>query len=61
MNRSFVIIVLPPIAVFFGWLWLFHHFGLALQPYQFVGAGVVVAAVILVYWLQRRKSSRRSR
>lgn len=60
MNRSFVIIILPPIAVFIGWLWLFHHFQLALQPYQFVGAGVVVAAVVLFNWWHRRKSSRRA-
>jgi hypothetical protein len=60
MNRSFVIVILPPIAVFIGWLWMFHHLKLALQPYQFIGAAALFAAVVLVYWLGKRKSARRA-
>ena len=58
MNRSFLLVILPPIAVFIGWVWLFRHFHLAIQPFQFIVAAVVIAAVIFVFWRDRRKSSR---
>jgi len=62
MNRSFLIIILPAIAVGLGYLFMFHWLGFALEPFRFVGAGIVViAAVILVQRRQRRKAPRGSR
>jgi len=62
MNRSFLIIILPAIAVGLGYLFMFHWLGFALEPFRFVGAGlVVVAAVILVQRRQRRKAQRGNR
>jgi ABC-type spermidine/putrescine transport system permease subunit II len=61
MNRSFLIVILPAIAVGLGYLLMFHWMGFALEPFRFVGAAVVViAAVILVQRRQRRKASRGS-
>jgi ABC-type spermidine/putrescine transport system permease subunit II len=60
MNRSFLIIILPAIAVGLGYLLVFRWLGFALDPFRFVGAGIVViAAVILVQRYQKRKASRR--
>jgi hypothetical protein len=62
MNRSFLIVILPAIAVAIGYLLLFHWRGLALDPFRFVGAAVVVvAAVLLVQRHERRKHSRGNR
>ncbi|HWX39366.1 MAG TPA: hypothetical protein VNY09_08980 [Candidatus Sulfotelmatobacter sp.] len=62
MNRSFLIVILPAIAVGIGYVFLFHWRGLALEPFRFVGAAViVVAAVILVQRHERRKHSRGNR
>ena len=62
MNRSFLIIILPAVAVGLGYILVFRWLGFALEPFRFVGAAVViVAAVILVQRRQRRKSSRGSR
>jgi ABC-type spermidine/putrescine transport system permease subunit II len=62
MNRSFLIVIVPAIAVGLGYLLMFHGLGLALEPFRFVGAAVlVVGAVILVQRHQRRKASRGSR
>jgi ABC-type spermidine/putrescine transport system permease subunit II len=62
MNRSFLIILLPAVAVGLGYLLMFHWLGFALEPFRFVGAAVViVAAVILVQRRQHRKASRGSR
>ena len=62
MNRSFLIIVLPAVAVGVGYLLVFHWLGFAIEPFRFVGAAVVIAAaVILVQRRQRRKTSRGSR
>jgi ABC-type spermidine/putrescine transport system permease subunit II len=62
MNRSFLIIILPAIAVGLGYLFMFHWLGYALEPFRFVGAAiVVVAAVILVQRRKRRKISPGSR
>ena len=62
MNRSFLIVILPAIAVGLGYLFVFHWLGFALEPFRFIGAAVViVAAVILVQRRQRRKAPRGSR
>ena len=62
MNRSFLIIILPAVAVGLGYLFMFHWLGYALEPFRFVGAAiVVVAAVILVQRRKRRKVSPGSR
>lgn len=62
MNRSFLIIILPAIAVGLGYLFIFHWLGFTLEPLRFLGAAlVIVAAVILVQRRQRRKAPRGSR
>jgi ABC-type spermidine/putrescine transport system permease subunit II len=62
MNRSFLIIILPAIAVGLGYIFVLRWLGYELEPLRFVVAGVVtVAAVVLVQRYQRRKASRRSR
>jgi ABC-type spermidine/putrescine transport system permease subunit II len=62
MNRSFLIVILPAIAVGLGYLFVFHWRGVALEPFRFVGAAVVVvAAILLVQRQQRRKAQRGSR
>ena len=55
MNRSFLIIILPALAVGLGYIFMFHWLGFALEPFRFVGAAIVIiAAVILVQRRQRR-------
>jgi ABC-type spermidine/putrescine transport system permease subunit II len=62
MNRSFLIIIVPAIAVGFGYIFVLHWLGYQLEPFRFVLAGVVaIAAVLLVQRHQRRKAARRSR
>jgi ABC-type spermidine/putrescine transport system permease subunit II len=62
MNRSFLIIILPAIAVGLGYVLMFHWLGYALDPFRFVAAAIVtVAAVIFVHRRQRRKAQRGSR
>jgi ABC-type spermidine/putrescine transport system permease subunit II len=62
MNLSFVIIILPAIAVGLGYIFVLHWLGYQLEPFRFVMAGVVaIAAVLLVQRHQRRKAARRSR
>jgi hypothetical protein len=62
MNRSFLIIILPAIAVGLGYVLVLRWLGYELEPLRFVVAGLVaIAAVILVQRRQRRKASRRSR
>jgi ABC-type spermidine/putrescine transport system permease subunit II len=62
MNRSFLIIVLPAVAVGLGYIFMFHWLGFRLEPFRFLGAAVVIiAAVILVQRRQRRKAPRGSR
>lgn len=62
MNRSFLIVIVPAVAVAIGYLVLFHRRGLALDPFRFIGAAVlVVAAVFLVHRHERRKQSRGNR
>jgi ABC-type spermidine/putrescine transport system permease subunit II len=62
MNRSFLIVIVPALAVGLGYLLMFHWLGFALEPFRFVGAAIlIVAAVILVQRRQRRKATRGSR
>ena len=62
MNRSFLIILLPAVAVGLGYLFVFHWLRFALTPLPFIGAAVVLAAaVILVQRWQRRKTPRGNR
>ena len=59
MNRSFLIIIIPAIAVALGYFFVLRWLGYELEPFRFVMAGVMaVAAVIFVQWYQRRKASR---
>ena len=61
MNRSFLIVVLPAVAVGLGYLLMFHWLGFPLEPFRFVMAAIVViAAVILVQRRKHRKTSRGS-
>jgi ABC-type spermidine/putrescine transport system permease subunit II len=58
MNRSFLIIILPAIAVGLGYIFVLRWLGYELEPFRFVAAAVViVAAVILVQRRKRRKVS----
>lgn len=62
MNRSFLIVIVPALAVGLGYVLMFHWLGFALEPFRFVGAAVlIVGAVILVQRRQRRKATRGSR
>lgn len=62
MNRSFLIVILPALGVALGYLWLFHSRGLALDPFRFIGAAVVlVVAIFLVHRYHRRKAPRANR
>ena len=62
MNRSFLIIVLPAIAVGLGYIFVLRWLGYELEPFRFVAAGVVVvAAVVLVHRYQRRKDARKAK
>ena len=61
MNRSFLIIILPAIAVGIGYLLVLRWLGYQLEAFPFVMAGVaIIAAVILVQWRLRRKAGRRN-
>jgi ABC-type Fe3+ transport system permease subunit len=62
MNRSFLIIVLPAIAVALGYIFVLRWLGYEIEPFRFVAAGVVVvAAVVLVHRYQRRKAAGKTR
>lgn len=62
MNRAFLIVIVPAIAVGLGYLLMFHWLGFALEPFRFVGAAIlIVGAVILVQRRQRRKTTRGGR
>jgi ABC-type Fe3+ transport system permease subunit len=62
MNRAFLIIVLPAIAVGLGYIFVLRWLGYDLEPFRFLAAGLVtVAAVILVQRCQRRKGPGRGR
>jgi len=59
MNRGFLIVVVPAIAVGLGYLFMFHWLGFPLEPFRFLGAAILVAgAVVLVQRRQRRKAPR---
>ena len=59
MNRSFLVIILPAIAVGLGYVFMFHWLGYAIEPFRFVVAAIVVVAA--VFLVQRRKRGRASR
>jgi len=59
MNRSFLIIILPAIAVGLGYVFMFHWLGYTIEPFRFVVAAIVVVAA--VFLVQRRKRGRASR
>ena len=62
VNRAFLLILVPAIAVGLGYLFVMRRLGYALEPFRFVAAAVgVVAAVWLVQRHQKRKALRRSR
>ncbi|HVA93514.1 MAG TPA: hypothetical protein VNI36_01290 [Candidatus Dormibacteraeota bacterium] len=62
MNRSFLIVILPALAVGIGYVIVLHGLGYELEPLRFVIAGIVtLAAVLLVQRHQRRKNSHRGR
>jgi hypothetical protein len=62
MNRSFLIIVVPALAVALGYFFVLRWLGFELEPFRFVMAGLgAVAAVIFVQWHLRRKAARRNR
>ena len=62
MNRSFLIVILPAVAVGLGYILTFHWLGYALEPFRFVAAAIMaVAAVVLVHRYQRRRDARRNR
>ena len=57
MNRSFLIVIVPALAVGLGYLLMFHWLGFVLEPFRFVMAAiVVVTAVSLVQRRKRRKA-----
>jgi ABC-type Fe3+ transport system permease subunit len=60
MNRSFLIIIVPAIAVALGYVFVLRWLGYSLEPFRFVMAGLIaVAALFCVQRYQRRKASRR--
>jgi ABC-type spermidine/putrescine transport system permease subunit II len=62
MNRSFLIIILPAVAVAIGYILVLRWLGYELEPFRFILAGIVtVAAVILVRLYNRRKDARKGR
>jgi positive regulator of sigma E activity len=62
MNRSFLIVVVPAVAVAIGYILVLRWLGYDLEPFRFIVAGVVtVVAVLLVQRYQRRKGSRKQR
>ena len=62
MNRSFLIVIVPALAVGLGYLLMFHFLGFTLEPFRFAGAAVlIIGAIILVQRRQRRKTPRGSR
>jgi ABC-type Fe3+ transport system permease subunit len=62
MNKSFLIIVLPAVAVALGYFFVLRWLGYELEPFRFIMAGLVaVAAVIFVQRYQKRKAARRDR
>jgi hypothetical protein len=62
MNRSFLIIVLPAVAVGIGYILVLRWLGYEIEPFRFIAAGLVaVAAVVVVHRYQRRKAARKTR
>ena len=48
MNRSFLIIVLPAVAVAIGYVLVLRWLGYDLEPFRFVVAGLVAVAAVIV-------------
>jgi ABC-type spermidine/putrescine transport system permease subunit II len=62
MNRSFLIIIIPAIAVGLGYVFVLRWLGYQLEPFRFVAAAAIgLGALYFVQRYQRRKASRRSR
>ncbi|HEX4642738.1 MAG TPA: hypothetical protein VH161_04695 [Candidatus Acidoferrales bacterium] len=62
MNRSFLIVIVPALAVGLGYVFMFHRLGFALEPFRFAAAAIIlIAAVLLVQRRQRGKKARGSR
>lgn len=60
MNRSFLIILLPALAVAAGYIAVLHWLGYEFEPLVFIGAGLILAAaILLVHRHQKRKALRR--
>jgi ABC-type spermidine/putrescine transport system permease subunit II len=60
VNRSFLIVILPAVAVGIGYVVVLRWLGYDLQPFRFIIAGAVtIAAIVLVQRHQRRKGSRK--
>ena len=59
MNRSFLIIVVPAIAVGIGYVVVLRWLGYEIEPFRFIVAGLVAIGAVVVVWYQRRKAARR--
>jgi ABC-type spermidine/putrescine transport system permease subunit II len=60
VNRSFLIVIVPAIAVGIGYIVVLRWLGYDLQPFRFIIAGIVtIAAIVLVQRYQRRKGLRK--
>jgi ABC-type spermidine/putrescine transport system permease subunit II len=60
VNRSFLIVIVPAIAVGIGYIVVLRWLGYDLQPFRFIIAGIVtIAAIVLVHRYQRRKGLRK--
>ena len=62
MNRSFLIVIVPGIAVVLGYVLVLRWLGYPLEPFRFIGAALIfLAALFFVQRYQKRKASRRNR
>ncbi len=62
MNRSFLIVIIPAIAVAVGYILVLRWLGYQVDFFRLLMAGVVfLAAILLVQRHQRRKAARRNR
>jgi hypothetical protein len=57
MNRSFLIILIPALAVAVYFIFALRHFG---WPTHYVRLGVVFAGFLVALWLVRRRSSKKA-
>jgi hypothetical protein len=61
MNRSFLIILVPAIAVGLGYILVLRWLGYPLEPFRFVAAGVVAVAAVILVRRHQRKTARKGR